>query len=113
MPRSTQVRSATARGMLVMVLAALVACSTPAAEEAPDTTTVMRRELTREEAIAAAKRLVAESRVDSLIFVDSVRVSLEPTVWRVAFRRRWMAVPYHMTIDVDRRTGAARFLGDE
>ena len=100
--------------MLVTVLAVhLLACSPPAAEQAADTTTVVRRELTREEAIAAARRLIAAERVDSLIHLDSVQVTLEPTVWRVAFRRRWMAAPFQMTIDVDRRTGAARFLGDE
>lgn len=77
-----------------------------------DTAVTARRELTREKAIAAARRLVSESRVDSLIYLDSVAVSLEPAVWRVAFKRRWMEAPFRMTIDVDRRTGEARFLGD-
>jgi hypothetical protein len=101
------------RVLALMVVLIAGGCAERAAEQAPDTATAVRRELTREEAIAAAKRLVAESRVDSLIYLDSVQVTLEPTVWRVAFRRRWMAAPFQMTIDVDRRTGAARFLGDE
>lgn len=95
------------------VLVVACGCAESAPEQSIDTGTTLRRELTRAEAIAVAKRLVAESRVDSLIYLDSVQVSLEPTVWRVAFRRRWMEAPFQMTIDVDRRTGTARFLGDE
>ena len=98
-------------GLMVLLLAG--GCAERVAEESTDTPAAARRELTREEAIAAAKRLVAASKVDSLVYLDSVEVSLQPTVWRVAFRRRWMAAPFQMTIDVDRRTGAARFLGDE
>ena len=97
---------------LIWVLGACSAAETGSARDT-DTATVARRELTREEAIAAAKRLVAAARVDSLVYLDSVEVSLQPEVWRVAFRRRWMATPFQMTVDVDRRTGAARFLGDE
>lgn len=98
-------------GLMVLLLAG--GCAERVTEEATDTTATARREVTREEAIAAAKRLVASARVDSLIYLDSVEVSLQPEVWRVAFRRRWMAAPFQMTIDVDRRTGAARFPGDE
>ena len=101
------------RMMVLVVLLVAGGCAEAEREQRTDTGTTVRRELTREEAIAAAKRLVAASRVDSLVYLDSVEVSLEPEVWRVAFRRRWMAAPFQMTIDVDRRTGAARFLGDE
>lgn len=101
------------RVLALMVLLVAGGCAERATPEAIDTTAAVRRELTREEAIAAARRLVAASQVDRLVYVDSVEVSLQPTVWRVAFRRRWMAAPFQMTIDVDRRTGAARFLGDE
>ena len=101
------------RMVALVVLLGVGGCAEAEPEQRTDTGMTVRRELTREEAIAAAKRLVASARVDSLVFLDSVEVSLQPEVWRVAFRRRWMAAPFQMTIDVDRRTGAARFLGDE
>lgn len=98
-------------GVLMLTIGACSAADTDLARDT-DSAPILRRELTREEALAAARRLVAESRVDSLIYLDSVAVSLEPAVWRVAFKRRWMEAPFRMTIDVDRRTGEARFLGD-
>ena len=101
------------RMVALVVLLGMGGCAEAEREQRTDTGTTVRRELTREEAIAAARRLVAASRVDSMVYLDSVEVSRQPGVWRVAFRRRWMAAPFQMTIDVDRRTGAARFLGDE
>lgn len=101
------------RMVALVVLLGIGGCAEAEREQRTDTGTTVRRELTREEAIAAARRLVAASRVDSMVYLDSVEVSRQPEVWRVAFRRRWMAAPFQMTIDVDRRTGAARFPGDE
>jgi hypothetical protein len=69
--------------------------------------------LSRERAIRNARDFLARSPVAAQVYLDSVDVAEGEATWHVMFRRRAIMMPAVVTVDVDRRTGAMRFPGDE
>lgn len=67
----------------------------------------------REQAIRSARDFLARSPAASQVYLDSVDVAEGETIWHVMFRRRAIMAPAVITVDVDKRTGAMRFPGDE
>ena len=67
----------------------------------------------RDQAIRNARDFLARSPVAAQVYLDSVDVAEGEATWHVMFRRRAIMMPAVVTVDVDRRTGAMRFPGDE
>jgi hypothetical protein len=67
----------------------------------------------REQAIRNARDFLARSPMAAQVYLDSVEVAEGEATWHVMFRRRAIMKPAVLTVDVDRRTGAMRFPGDE
>ena len=70
-------------------------------------------ELTAEQAIVRARQFVVQQNAAAPVYLDSTAVTSVDEIWRVTFRRRALVVPAVLTVDVNRRTGAVRFPGDE
>jgi hypothetical protein len=71
-------------------------------------------ELTRENALDSARAFMARSSAAQHVFLDSTAIEAVDTLWRVTFlRRRQFIIPNVVTVDVNARTGAMRFPGDE
>ena len=71
-------------------------------------------EVSRQQAIELARQFIArDSAVSRHVYLDSIDVAEGEAIWHVMFRRRALVVPAVVTVDVDRRTGAMRFPGDE
>ena len=71
-------------------------------------------EVSRTQAIALARQFIArDTAVVRHVYLDSIDVADGGATWHVMFRRRALVVPAVVTVDVDRRTGAMRFPGDE
>lgn len=96
---------------VAVAMAGASGCSPASDAEGKNESTLA--ELSSEQAIRGARDFVVRSGVDSLVYLDSARVVEVESIWRVTFRRRAMVVPNVVTVDVDRRTGAMRFPGDE
>jgi hypothetical protein len=67
----------------------------------------------REQAIRNAREFLARTPAAAQVYLDSVTVAEGEATWHVMFRRRAIMAPFVVTVDVDRRTGAMRFPGDE
>jgi len=102
----------------IVIGAVLIACSptAPAAARdtpAPATSPSSTREITRDEAIRLARDYVVEQRAAEAVYLDSAQAEAVDPLWRVTFRRRALVAPAVLTVDVNRRTRAIRFPGDE
>ena len=84
-----------------------------AATVAPPAPSAASPAVSREAAIRRARDFIARSPAAAQVYLDSVDVAEGETLWHVMFRRRAMVFPNVVTVDVDRRTGAMRFPGDE
>jgi hypothetical protein len=69
--------------------------------------------ISRDQAIQGARQFISRSPAASAVYLDSVQVAEAEATWHVMFRRRALIAPTVVTVDVDRRTGAMRFPGDE
>jgi hypothetical protein len=69
--------------------------------------------VSRDEAIRLARQFISRAPVASAVHLDSVEVAEAEATWHVMFRRRALMMPAVVTVDVDRRSGAMRFPGDE
>lgn len=99
---------------LTLGLACLGACSpSPPATTGDSATGAPPQAISREQAIRSARRFIAASAAASAVYLDSVEVADGEAVWHVMFRRRALVAPAVVTVDVNRRTGAMRFPGDE
>jgi hypothetical protein len=58
-------------------------------------------------------RAFVAARVDTLVYPDSVQVHGDSVRWLVGFQRRALMAPTHLTVEIMRASGAARFFGDE
>ena len=70
-------------------------------------------ELTREQAIENARNFVVRAGVAEQVYLDSATVQPSNANWLVMFRRRKLMAPTVLTVEVNRRTAAMRFFGDE
>lgn len=110
-----------ARRRLVLasgVVAFVTACETqPRSERAtsePAGPPIPPSALTRELALDSARAFMARSSAAQHVFLDSTAIEAVDSLWRVTFRRRQQFVlPNVVTVDVNARTGAMRFPGDE
>jgi hypothetical protein len=86
-------------------------CSTR--DSTADSARAALAELTAEQAIVRARQFMVQQNTSAPVYLDSAAVTAVDEIWRVTFRRRALVVPAVVTVDVNRRTGAARFPGDE
>jgi hypothetical protein len=99
-------------GVMLLVLGGAAACSTRDSA-AVDSARTALEELTAEQAIVRARQFVVQQNAAAPVYLDSTAVTAVDDIWRVTFRRRALVVPAVLTVDVNRRTGDARFAGDE
>ena len=98
----------------MMLAVAIAGCSPGDSNVDRDTSrAAASEELTREQAIENARNFVVRARVDDQVYLDSSTVQPSGASWLVMFRRRKLMAPTVLTVEVNRRTAAMRFYGDE
>jgi hypothetical protein len=101
---------------VLATLAIAVAAACSSGDSAADRDRLRRasaEELTRELAVLNARNFVVRAGVDGQVYLDSTTVDSSGANWLVMFRRRKQMMPSVLTVEVNRRTAAMRFFGDE
>ena len=97
-----------------MLTVAVAGCSSGESAAARDRVRrAASEELTREQAVLNARNFVVRAGVEREVYLDSATVDSSGSNWLVMFRRRKLMAPTVLTVEVNRRTAAMRFFGDE